>query len=42
MKQLKKIYKDKASLFNAYVKGNEVVFENYQHIVQLIQHMESN
>jgi len=42
MKQLKKIYKDKSSLFSAYAKGNKVVFENHQHVVQLIQHIESN
>lgn len=42
MKQLKRTYKDKASLFNAYVKGNEVIFENHQHIDQLIQLMELN
>lgn len=42
MAQLKKIYKDKSRVFSDYTKKYDVNFENQQHIIQLIEYLESN
>ena len=40
LKDLKKLYKEKQDRYKSYVKSNDVVFENTDHIVELIQYMD--
>ena len=42
MRQLMKLYDDKEDLFKAYIKKNEVIFNNQESMVQLIKYMETN
>lgn len=42
MRQLMKLYGDKEDLFKAYIKKNEVIFNNQESIVQLIKYLETN
>lgn len=42
MKQLMKLYDDKKDLFKAYVKKNDVTYNNQESIVQLIKYLETN
>jgi len=42
MRQLMKLYDDKEDLFKAYIKKNEVIFNNQESMVQLIKYLETN
>jgi hypothetical protein len=42
MKQLMKLYDDRKDLFKAYVKKNNVEFNNQKSIIQLIDYLEGN
>jgi hypothetical protein len=42
MRDLKKLYKEKGELFKAYVKEQNVKFNNQESIIQLIEYLESN
>jgi hypothetical protein len=42
MKQLMKLYEDREDMFKAYVKKNNVKFNNQESIIQLIQYLETN
>jgi len=37
-----KLYDDKEDLFKAYIKKNEVIFNNQESMVQLIKYLETN
>lgn len=42
MRQLKKLNKDKESLFKDYIKKYDVKYDNQESIIKLIEHLESN
>ena len=42
MRELKKLYKDRKDVFNAYVKEHATKYDNQESIIQLIEYMESN
>ena len=42
MRQLMKLYDDKKNLFKAYVKENDVKFDNQESIVQFVKYLETN